>query len=222
MDPCSEIDVTKNRLPHWQQGKTWVFVIWRLGDFLPKTKLTEWKGEREIWLKFHPEPRDERTAAEYHDRFPRQINDWLDLGSGSCVLKDSASAKIVADALRHFDGERYALASFVVMPNHVHVLFCPLGDHALATILKSWKGFMAREINKRMGKTGRPWQDEYWDRLIRNEEHFIKVMEYIRENPRPQSGGREALFIESRVFEWEEDRMGQECPRAVGFQLGKE
>ena len=47
------------------------------------------------------------------------------------MLKDPANAKIVADALRHFDGERYEMASFVVMPNHVHVLFRPLGDHAL-------------------------------------------------------------------------------------------
>ena len=69
------------------------------------------------------------------------------------------------------------------MPNHVHVLFRPLGKHVLAEILKSWKGFTAREINKRIGKKGSLWQDEYWDRLIRSERHFFKVAEYIRENP---------------------------------------
>ena len=114
---------------------------------------------------------------------PREIDRWLDQGSGSCVLKEPANAKIVADALRHFDGDRYELASFVVMPNHLHVLFRPLEDHALTDILRSWKGFTAREINKRMGKTGALWQDEYWDRLIRSERHFCKVAEYIRENP---------------------------------------
>jgi type I restriction enzyme, R subunit len=62
------------------------------------------------------------------------------------------------------------------------VLFRPLGEHALPEIMKSWKGFTAREINKRIGKTGALWQDEYWDRLIRSERHFFKVAEYIREN----------------------------------------
>ncbi len=183
LNPYGEIEKTSHHLPHWQQGETWVFVTWRLGDSLPKAKLDQWKAEREAWMKLHPEPWDEKTEAEYHDRFSRQIDEWLDQGSGSCVLKDPACAKSVADALRHFDGERYELASFVVMPNHVHVLFRPLGAHALPEIVKSWKGFTAREINKRTGKAGALWQDEYWDRLIRNERHFFKVVEYIRENP---------------------------------------
>ena len=182
-NPHGEIEKTSHRLPHWQQGEAWVFVTWRLGDSLPKAKLDQWNQEQEIWRKRHPEPWDEKTEAEYHERFSRQIDDWLDQGSGSCVLKKPANAKIVADAMRHFDGDRYELASFVVMPNHVHVLFRPLEDHALADILKSWKGFTAREINKCIGKTGALWQDEYWDRLIRSERHFYKVAEYIRENP---------------------------------------
>lgn len=180
--PDAETTKHRRNLPHWQQGEAWVFVTWRLADSLPKAKLDEWKAEREAWMKHHPEPWDEKTEDEYHDRFSRQIDEWLDLGSGSCVLKDPANAKIVADALWHFDGDRYYLASFVVMPNHLHVLFRPLGGHALPEIMKSWKGFTAREINKRIGKTGALWQDEYWDRLIRNERHFFKVAEYIREN----------------------------------------
>jgi type I restriction enzyme R subunit len=198
-DSYGEIDKTIHRLPHWQQGNVWVFVTWRLGDSLPKAKLDQWNGEREIWLKLHPEPWDEKIEAEYHERFSRQIDEWLDQGSGSCVLKDSANAKSVAEALRHFDGERYELASFVVMPNHVHVLFRPLGDHVLADILKSWKGFTAREINKRLGKKGGLWQGEYWDRLIRNERHFSKVAEYIRENP-VKARLREGEFILESCF----------------------
>jgi type I restriction enzyme R subunit len=182
-NPHGEIDVTQNHLPHWQQGEAWVFVTWRLGDSLPKAKLDQWKNERDSWMAHHPEPWDKKTEAEYHERFSHQIDEWLDQGSGSCLLKDPANASIVAHALRHFDGQRYELASFVVMPNHVHVLFRPLEGHALPEIVKSWKGFTSREINKRAGKTGALWQDEYWDRLIRHERHFFKVAEYIRENP---------------------------------------
>ena len=215
-NPNAEIDVRQNRLPHWQQGEAWVFVTWRLGDSLPKAKLDQWKEERAIWLSHHPEPWDEKTETEYHDRFSRQIDEWLDQGSGSCVLKDPANAKIVADALRNFDRERYEIASFVVMPNHVHVLFRPLGDHALAEILKSWKGFTAREINKRLGKSGALWQDEYWDRLIRNERHYFKVAEYIRENP-VKAKVREGQFILEGGFSnpQQSKKGGQECPPSV-------
>jgi len=188
-DPYGEVTKTSHRLAHWQQGQVWVFVTWRLRDSLPKAKLDQWQEERRIWLALHPEPWDERTEAEYHDRFSRQIDEWLDRGNGSCVLKEAANARIVAEALRHFDGQRYEIASFVVMPNHVHVLFRPLGDHALPDILKSWKGFSAREINKRTGKLGELWQSDYWDRLIRNERHFLKVVEYIRANPAKTEGG---------------------------------
>ena len=182
-NPHEEVAVTQNRLPHWQLGESWVFVTWRLGDSLPKAKLDQWKAERDAWMKHHPEPWEEETEAEYHDRFSRQIDEWLDQGSGSCVLKDPANAQIVADALRHFDGNRYELTSFVIMPNHVHLLVRPLGGHTLPEIMKSWKGFTASEINRRIGKTGTLWQDEYWDRLIRSETHFIRVVKYIQENP---------------------------------------
>jgi type I restriction enzyme R subunit len=89
----------------------------------------------------------------------------------------------VGNALRHFHSERYELRNFVVMPNHVHVLFHPLGSHLLADILKSWKGFTAREINRRRNEEGVVWQSGYWDRLIRNPRHLEKAAIYLRENP---------------------------------------
>ena len=74
-NPDDEIDTTKNRLPHWQQGQVWTSVTWRLGDSLPKSKLDEWTEERRMWRAHHPEPWDEKTEAEYHNRFSQQIDD---------------------------------------------------------------------------------------------------------------------------------------------------
>lgn len=194
-NPNAKIHITKNNLPHWQQDEVWTFVTWRLGDSLPQTKLDQWKQERAIWLSKNPEPWNEIIEAEYHSHFSQQIDDWLDQGSGSCVLKDPANAQIVSEALRRFDKERYRIAMFVVMPNHVHVLFQPFEERTLPAILKSWKGFTAREINKRNGRSGALWQNEYWDRLIRNERHFFKVAEYIRENPRKAQLKKENYFL---------------------------
>ena len=195
-DPHGPIDVRRNRLPHWQQGQIFIFVTWRLGDSLPKAKLVQWYGERALWLKRHPRPWNPRTTRRYHHRFSRRLEDWLDQGSGSCVLRDPALAGIVADAVRYFDGRRYELVSFVVMPNHVHVLFRPLGSHRLGNILSSWKRFTDRQIRKRTGTSGKGklWQKDYWDRLIRNPGHFLSCVEYIRENP-GRAGLREGEFV---------------------------
>src|SRR5690606_35844099 len=83
----------------------------------------------------------------------------------------------------HFDGERYELHSAVVMPNHAHVLFSPKADHRVQDILHSWKSFSANEINKTSGRTGAFWQVDYYDRLVRSSEHFVRIADYIRENP---------------------------------------
>ncbi|WP_193212987.1 transposase [Luteolibacter marinus] len=107
----------------------------------------------------------------------------LDDAHGSCVLRDPRIAAIVADAFHHFDGERYRLDSYVVMPNHVHILFHPLGDHLTEDILHTWKRFTARKINAALNQSGQLWQHESWDRLIRSQKHFDWVRNYIAKNP---------------------------------------
>ena len=181
--PYLETDVHRRHLPHWQQDNAWCFVTWRLADSLPGEKLDLWRSEREAWLKEHPEPWDEQIQEEYYEKFSRLIDEWLDQGEGACVLRNPANAQIVANAFRNFNGKRYVISSFVIMPNHVHVLFRPLDKNRLADILKSWKGFTAYEINKHIGRSGRLWQEEYWDRLIRGEQHFLRCTTYIRNNP---------------------------------------
>ncbi|MFH1146132.1 MAG: transposase [Pseudomonadota bacterium] len=211
LNPEAPIEQHQHRLPHWQQGEVFCFVTWRLADSLPTERLKEWKAKREAWLCLHPEPWDEKTEEEYHERFSRQIDDWLDQGHGSCVLRDSKYAVIVADGIRHFDGERYGIVSFVVMPNHVHVLFRPCRSYRLEQIVKSWKGFTAREINRHTGKTGPLWQADYWDRLIRNPHHFVRCVQYIRENP-VRAGLRSGEFI---AYERETEG-GHSCPPNKG------
>lgn len=183
LNPYTEIDRHKNHLPHWQQGDALVFVTWRLADSMPQKKLSEWLELRDAWMKHHPKPWDETVEQECHKKFSRKLDEWLDQGYGSCVLNQTSNSKVVADALRHFDDQRYGIDSFVVMPNHVHVLFCPLGSYKLADIVQSWKGFSAREINTRRGTSGTLWQEDYWDRLIRSEEHLRFCRDYIRKNP---------------------------------------
>jgi len=134
-------------------------------------------------------------------------------------LRDTSCSAIVADAIRHFDGERYTVASFVVMPNHVHALFRLKNPYRLERIVKSWKGFTAREINRLLNKAGSLWQEDYWDRLIRNPRHFHKCLEYIRRNSIKARLRRNEFVLyeakEGRFSNPPEKSGGQECPPSV-------
>jgi putative transposase len=89
----------------------------------------------------------------------------------------------VADALRHFDGNRYTLGDFVVMPNHVHLLVGALARNAMLKQVESSKKWTALKINEALGRKGRFWQDESFDHLVRSEAAFQKFRRYITDNP---------------------------------------
>lgn len=182
-NPLAEIKIGHNRLPHWDQlGKTY-FLTFRLADSLPAELLRRHQAEKEAWLKLHPEPWTAEEESDYHQRFQRQIETWLDQGHGSCVFRDPACARLMADAMLFHENERTVLHAWVVMPNHVHALVTLLQDHQLPEVLQSWKGYTAKQVNAHLGKSGSLWQKSYYDRLIRNAEHLARVVRYIRTNP---------------------------------------
>jgi Rad3-related DNA helicase/REP element-mobilizing transposase RayT len=182
-DPKSPISKPGRNLPHWRQEGTTYFVTFRLADSVPAARVKQFLAEREEWLALHPEPRLEADEREYHEKFGNRFENWLDMGAGLCVLRQPPAAGKVVAALRHFDGARYALGHFVVMPNHVHVLVRPLAGHTLSAILKSWKSFTAREINQSLGRTGTLWQDESFDHIVRTPQALEQFAKYIRQNP---------------------------------------
>ncbi|MBM3881007.1 MAG: hypothetical protein FJ387_15015 [Verrucomicrobia bacterium] len=183
LNPFEEIHRHRHHLPHWQQGEAWQFVTWRLADSIPKTELDQWAAQKAVWLELHPEPWDEVTELDYHRQFSRRMDEWLDAGHGSCALCDPDCASIVAAALLHFDSQRYRLGPLVVMPNHVHVLFQPLAGWRLDQVVHSWKSYTAKEINKRLNRFGALWQEDYWDQIIRREQHWQACRRYILLNP---------------------------------------
>jgi REP element-mobilizing transposase RayT len=130
-----------------------------------------------------PSPWDVETELAYHKRFTSAIERWLDVGYGSCALRRSECAKVVDDAMRCFDGKRLALISSIVMPNHVHALLVQNSEHPLEDLLRSWKTFTSRTINRLLGRSGTLWQRSYFDRLVRDEKHFRNCVRYIRRNP---------------------------------------
>ena len=179
----AEIYKTLNHLPHWQQDRSTYFLTFRLGDSIPAVLLSEWRRARDQWCLEHPKPWSSATEDEYHQRFSTVIDRLLDQGYGSCLFRDSANADIVTGAFRHFDHRRYLLHSWVIMPNHMHLLLTHDASIPLARIAASWKRFTATKIHQRNQSSGRMWQKDYFDRIIRDWDHFMNVARYIRRNP---------------------------------------
>ena len=79
---------------------------------------------------------------------------------------------VVAAALKHWAGKRYQLAAFVVMNDHVHALLSPIAPHRLEEVIHSWKSFTANRMQRDHGRRGAVWQDEYFDRIVRDQKAF--------------------------------------------------
>ncbi|HMJ04912.1 MAG TPA: AIR synthase related protein, partial [Chthoniobacterales bacterium] len=182
-DQFADVDISRRNLPHWQQPGATYFVTFRLADSLPEVRLSELEQERERWLTFHPLPWSADDRREYVERFSERVEQWLDAGEGECVLARPEAAATVANALQHFEMERYELGAWVVMPNHVHALVKPKAGFDLGKILHSWKSFTANEINRGLGRTGAFWQRESYDHIVRDEAAFVRITDYILGNP---------------------------------------
>ena len=176
LNPDAPIEKHRGPLPHWEQNDVIQFVTFRLGDSLPRDKILEWKTQSQAWRVTWPPPWTPEVEAEYHRRFSVKLERWLDQGSGSCLLKEAATREILAEIFMCFQGERVEHHAWVIMPNHVHLLFKPMAP--LAKLVHAWKSVSSKRIGK-----GSIWQANYRDTLIRDGEHFQNAVRYIRKNP---------------------------------------
>jgi hypothetical protein len=151
----------RRRLPHWIPDRSTVFVTWRLAGSLPR-------------IAANTSPRGVLEEDQTLDQFAR----------GPMWLRDPRIATIVANALRYGEtvGEFYHLHAWVIMPNHVHVVWEP--RIAQSSILQWLNGRTSRVANRILGRTGLPfWQDESFDHWVRSSGEFQDLIEYVETNP---------------------------------------
>jgi REP element-mobilizing transposase RayT len=173
-------------LPHAERAGAIYFVTFRLAGSLPAGFLRQLRDDREtLERRARERPNalrpDLKRKLDTLDR--RRIERALDAGHGVCRLSAPELAALVADALRHFDGPRYVLGPWCVMPNHVHVLFRPVVPWALGAIMHTWKSYTTTRANHSLARSGPFWQREYFDRLIRSERELARCADYILSNP---------------------------------------
>jgi type I restriction enzyme R subunit len=194
-DPNEDTLVIERLLPHWSQAGTISFITFRSDDSMPKSVVEQWRKDRMSWLRRHTvdptssfwkqslEELPLDLQNEFRQTFSKRWHDELDACHGACVLRQRELARIVADSLKHFDGVRYILTDFVVMPNHVHLLAAFHDPGQMLAQCESWKHYTAVQINRRIGGKGRFWQQDGFDHLVRSIAQFEWLRRYIRLNP---------------------------------------
>ena len=183
-NPRGEVQIARHHLPHWTQSGATYFVTFRLGDSVPMALLNDWREDRETWLRWHPEPWSGEVEAEHRERFTERQEAWLDAGFGECHLRRANIRAQLGEHVTHFDGVRYDLDAWVLMPNHVHALITPRAGHHLFDLLKGIKGTSARTCNRLLGRTGGTfWMEDSYNRIVRDAEELIALRAYIAGNP---------------------------------------
>jgi len=151
---------------------------------MPAEFREELRAERHVRIAELERLKGRATPAELRaiDRIIRErAEEYLDRGAGACWMKYPRVAELVANALTHFDESRYLLFAWTVMPNHVHVVMNAY--ERIDQILFSWKSFTAKKANRLLSRDGEFWQEDYWDRTIRNDKEFERTVDYVIENP---------------------------------------
>jgi type I restriction enzyme R subunit len=194
-DPQRDVRVDERRLPHRSQAGTVCFITWRTWDSLPCSVVESLITDRNTLLARHGIAADGESwrdqlrrqspglAREVFRHLSSRWEDAMDGCLGACVLRRPECAKVVSDSLLHRDAMEYDIHDYVVMPNHVHLLAAFADDDAMLKQCESWKRFTATRINRLLGRTGRFWQQDAFDHLVRSEAQYNYFHRYIAENP---------------------------------------
>lgn len=174
-------------LPHLKREGASYFVTFRLAGTLPKEVLLKFKAEREAVIAQTQAARRPLTWHEQEELFrwySARVDKYLDAGHGDCWLARPEIAGVVAGAIQFHATHRFDLHAWTVMPNHVHAVLRPKPDWTLSRILKGWKGFTGREVNRLLNRTGATfWQAESYDHLVRDDNDLHRCCEYTTMNP---------------------------------------
>jgi type I restriction enzyme R subunit/putative DNA methylase len=173
---------SRGYLPHFDSPYVIQHITYRLADSLPRAVLEQIQTE----LRTSIQDEDQRQTA-----LRQRVETYLDAGNGSCVLQEPEVAACVVDTWHRFDGKRYHLLEWVVMPNHCHVLIEPFEGTPLGKIVLSWKNYTARFINEYKSRTGvRLSQDDRTRvRLSQDDRARVRPIQDDRTGVRPTPNG---------------------------------
>jgi REP element-mobilizing transposase RayT len=181
-------------LPHRDEPGLTQMITFHVADSFPTSLRSEWEALLKI---------------EDHDARRKQLQAYLDKGRGECPLRQPRLASLVERAFRFHHAKHYELRAWVVMPNHVHVLF-EVAEKPMGEIIADWKEYTAREANKLLNRRGRFWAVDYWDTFMRNPSHEVQARNYAERNP-----VKAGLVSAAKDWPWSSARFRDEYGRLV-------
>jgi putative transposase len=113
----------------------------------------------------------------------RMADETLDRSRDGNLFCDATCAAAFEEQLLHFDGERYDVLAWCIMPNHIHVVMCMLGSETLGQVVRSWKVLTTSAINRHFATTGPVFAKDYFDRFMRNGSQTERTLFYVENNP---------------------------------------
>lgn len=179
----------RRNLPHLDAHAGIYFVTFCLAGSLPasgaQSIAAHWRARA-----LHPPPGQDprRWRASCSAAAFAAADRLLDRSPAVRWLADRRLAAIVQESLLYRHGVSYDLLAYVVMPSHCHVVFEPLGAECRGrtprqAIMQSLKRHTASHCNRLLGRTGRFWQPESYDRVVRGPGGMERVIEYVERNP---------------------------------------
>ena len=177
MDRPKTLYFYRNHLPHWEVENGTYFVTLRLHKTLPRDI------EQRLRLLRHEYASDQQGPILQQKIFT-DMEHWLDNLSDRRHLAEPAVAQTVVDSIRHRQqANTWDMHEFVVMPNHVHMLF-NIVNGSLKPAMTSFKRWTARQANALLNPNQRHfWQEDWFDHWVRSHEEYLGLVDYIRLNP---------------------------------------
>lgn len=169
----------RNYLPHIEDKKC-QFITFRLFDSLPQSVINYYKET--VHHLYKEENLSDTLKAKIKECI-KLIDRYEDAGYGQCFFNNEQIAELMANTLTFHNNKLYKLFDWCIMPNHVHVMIRMINNSSLSQILHAWRSYTSHKGNEILGRKGKFWMDEYFDRYIRDDVHGLRVSSYIIMNP---------------------------------------
>ena len=192
----AESIVSKRNMPHIDMPGHLTFVTFRLADSMPRNVVQLWHDDIDAWLEENKlvgrTVEDIMNSIDINDDVKNELRKFknrkwhghLDDCHGAFVLRDLHCRTLVEESLLHFEGERYDLERFIIMPNHVHAMIQMRRGFPLRKQLTEIMRFSGRKVNSHVKRHGDCWQSEPFDHVVRSETQFEYLQRYINDNPK--------------------------------------
>jgi len=188
----------------WEASQAVYHLSLHLGDSIPSDQLLLWRAERArlaAQAKASSRPYTESEIAELKAVFNERVERYLTAGYGSCLLRRPDVADELVRVMTYGHGSQYALHTWCIMPNHLHVIVGQLEEGlALKRLITVWKRASSHRINKLLQRQGVLWQEDAYTRIIRDASEYRQQLSYVWNNP--ERAGLSDGWRRERYVQW--------------------